>query len=78
MGVATIRQANSKDILRLLELYRELDITRSDIEDSQRPSKADYEHTLERIQSTPGLQLLVIEGDGETAATVVKARAKHS
>jgi hypothetical protein len=51
--VATIRQANGKDILRLLELYRELAITRSDIEDSQRPSKADYERTLERIQSTP-------------------------
>ncbi|MGA3093927.1 MAG: GNAT family N-acetyltransferase [Dehalococcoidales bacterium] len=61
----TIRPARHKDIVRILALYDELVIVRSDVERTCQPSRAEYESILDRIQSVPGFQLLVIEDDGQ-------------
>jgi ribosomal protein S18 acetylase RimI-like enzyme len=68
--MAIIRPAASADIPRLLELYDELVLVRSEIEESRAPSPGEYRRTLERIQATPGYQLLVIEECGEVAGVM--------
>ena len=65
--MAIIRAATSADIPRMLALYGELALVHSHAEQKSHPSTGDYQHTLERIQSTPGLELLVVEEAGEAA-----------
>lgn len=65
--MAIVRPATRNDIPRILELYQELVISHSRIEDSRQPSRADYERILDSINTTPGYRLLVAEETGEIA-----------
>lgn len=65
--MAVVRPARHEDIPRLLALYAELVLVRSEAEQNRAPSRQEYEHTLDRIQSTPGYQLLVVEENSEVA-----------
>lgn len=62
----TIRKAAEQDILRILELYRQLEITTSPAEEGvSQPTADDYRKLFERIHSFPGMELVVAE-DRET------------
>lgn len=71
MKSATIRLARVDDIARILELYRELAITTSEIELSRGPSSDDYQQTFAEICTAPGHELLVAEDQGEVVGTMV-------
>ena len=60
----TIRPARYADIERILALYDELTLVHSLVEEKRHPSREEYERTLDRMQTIPCLQLLVIEDDG--------------
>ena len=66
-----IRQATEEDIPRILELYRELAITTSEVELSWSPSLDDYRRVLAEICAAPGHELLVAEDQGQVVGTMV-------
>jgi len=66
-----IRQATEEDIPRILELYRELAITTSEVELSWSPSPDDYRRVLAEICAAPGHELLVAEDQGHVIGTMV-------
>jgi predicted N-acetyltransferase YhbS len=66
-----IRAATEDDIPRIIELYGDLTITRSQVEDGRDPSSDDYRRVMARIRETPGHELLVLEYGGEVAGTLV-------
>ena len=66
-----IRLAEERDVARIVELYRELTITDSEIEHRHDPSPADYQRVFAEIQSDPRQKLLVAELEGEVAGTIV-------
>ena len=66
-----IRQATEEDIPRILELYRELAITTSEVELSWSPSPDDYRRVLAEICAAPGHELLVAEDQGQVVGTMV-------
>ena len=66
-----IRLAKEEDIDRILELYRELAITTSDVERSRRPTPDDYRQTFSMIRGVPGYNLLVAEDRGMVVGTMV-------
>jgi predicted N-acetyltransferase YhbS len=66
-----IRLAEEKDIPSILELYRELTITTSQVEQSRSPSLADYRKVFAEIQSDPRQELLVVEDRGDVVGTIV-------
>jgi predicted N-acetyltransferase YhbS len=66
-----IRLAEKRDVLSLVELYRELTITTSEVEHSRSPSLADYEQVFAEICSDPRQRLLVAEQQGEVVGTIV-------
>ena len=67
-----IRLATIKDIPRILELYKELTITTSNMESTKNPSLEDYQKTLNKINSIPGYELLVAEDkDGILGSAVL-------
>jgi predicted N-acetyltransferase YhbS len=67
----TIRQAALADVPRIIELYRGLVITQSDVEHSAAPSPERYREVLRQIQEMPGHELLVAERDGQVLGTLV-------
>ena len=69
--MAMIRQATEEDIPRILELYRELAITTSEVELSWSPSLDDYRRVLAEICAAPGHELLVAEDQGQVVGTMV-------
>ena len=69
--MAIIRAATEEDIPRILELYHELVIKTSEAEIDLTPSQDDYRRVFNKINSMPGLELLVIEEQGEVAGSVV-------
>ncbi len=69
--IAIIRLATEEDIPRILELYRELAITTSQIETSRNPSQDDYRRVFAEIRADPRQELLVAESQGEVVGTVV-------
>jgi GNAT superfamily N-acetyltransferase len=69
--VVTIRRATEEDIPRILELYRELAITTSQVELSRSPSPYDYRRAFAEICAGPGHELLVAECQGEAVGTMV-------
>lgn len=66
-----IRQATEEDIPRILELYRELAITTSEVELSRSPSPDDCRRVLAEICAAPGHELLVAEDQGHVVGTMV-------
>ncbi len=67
----TIRLATEEDIPRILELYRELALTTSQVELSRRLSPDDYRLVFAEICTAPGHELLVAEYQGEVMGTMV-------
>lgn len=62
--MAIVRAANEADIPRILELYRELVITTSQVELSRSPSLDDCRRVFAEIRAMPGYELLVAEDGG--------------
>jgi len=69
--MATVRAAIEKDIPRILELYRELVITVSQVEQGQSLSTDDCRQVFNKIHAMPGYELLVVEDEGELVGTMV-------
>ena len=67
----SIRQATLADVPRIIELYRSLVITQTDVERSAAPSPERYREVLRQIQETPGHELLVAVRDGVVLGTLV-------
>ncbi len=66
-----VRLAEDRDVARIVDLYRELTITDSEIEHQHDPSPADYQRVFAEIQSDPRQKLFVAEIGGEVAGTIV-------
>ncbi len=66
-----IRLAEERDVPRIVELYRELTITDSEVEHRRHPSLADYQLVFAEIRADPRQQLFVAEVQGEVAGTIV-------
>jgi predicted N-acetyltransferase YhbS len=66
-----IRLAEEKDVARIVELYRELTITNSEVEHSRHPSLADYQLVFAEIRADPRQKLFVAELQGEAVGTIV-------
>ncbi|UCB43564.1 MAG: GNAT family N-acetyltransferase [Dehalococcoidales bacterium] len=69
--MAIIRAATEKDIPRVLDLYRELVITTSEIEQKRNLSLKEYLQVYEQIKAMPDHELLVAEDEGEVIGSVV-------
>ena len=69
--MASIRSATEKDIPRILELYNELIIHLSQIEQSRKPSDDDTHRVFAEISADPGHELYVAEEDGRVVGTIV-------
>jgi GNAT superfamily N-acetyltransferase len=60
--MVTVRKAVEHDIPRILELYRQLEITSSPAEEGMRPpASGKYLEIFGRINSVPGMELVVAE-----------------
>ena len=69
--MATVREAETEDIPRILELYRELVITTSRVETDQHQSLTDYHKVFNEIHTASGHHLLVAEDEGNVVGTAV-------
>ena len=65
-----IRLAEERDVARIVELYRELTITDSQVEHSRKPTLTDYQLVFAEIRSDPRQKLFVVEIDGEVVGTI--------
>lgn len=66
-----IRLATEEDIPRIMELYRELALSTSQVELSRSPSPDDYRRVFAEICASPGHELLVAEYQGEVVGAMV-------
>ena len=69
--MATVRSATHDDLPRVLDLYRQLVISRAPSEAERRPDAAEYSRLFDEIQAMPGHELVVVEEDGEVVGTMV-------
>lgn len=69
--MVTIRLATEEDIPRILELYRELAITTSQVELGRSPSTDDCRRVFAEICTGPGHELLAAEYQGQVVGTMV-------
>jgi len=69
--MVTIRLATEDDIPRIVELYRELAITTSQVELSRSPCRDDYRQVFAQICASPRHELTVAECQGEVVGTMV-------
>ena len=69
--MVNIRPACEADIPRILDLYRELAIIVTGVEQSRNPSPAECRGVFAAICADPNHELLVVDCDGEVAGTVV-------
>jgi predicted N-acetyltransferase YhbS len=69
--MTNIRPATEEDIPSILDLYRELIISTSQVETSRSPSTDDYRKVFAEIRADPRHELLVAEDQGEVVGTVV-------
>lgn len=69
--MAIVRTATADDIPRIVELYRELVITTSQIEQGRSPSLDDCRRIFGEICAVPGHELLVVEYEGAVVGTMV-------
>ena len=65
-----IRLAEERDVPRIIELYRELTITDSEIEHRRSPSLADYQLVFAEICADPRQKLFVAELRSELVGTI--------
>jgi GNAT superfamily N-acetyltransferase len=65
-----IRLAIEADIPRILELYRELSITTSQVEQGLSPSSEKYRKAFNEICADPKHELLVAEQQGQVVGTI--------
>jgi GNAT superfamily N-acetyltransferase len=65
-----IRLAEERDVARIVDLYRELTITDSEVEHSRNPSLADYQRIFAEMRSDPRQKLFVLEVRGEVVGTI--------
>lgn len=65
-----IRQATENDILRIIELYGELSITTSQVEQTLSPSSDEYRRVFTEICADPKHELLVAESQGQVVGTI--------
>lgn len=66
-----IRLAEERDVPRVVELYRELTISDSQVEHSRNPSLADYLRVFAEIRADPTQKLFVAQVQGEVVGTIV-------
>jgi predicted N-acetyltransferase YhbS len=66
-----IRLAEERDVPRVVELYRELTISDSQVEHSRNPSLADYLRVFAEIRADPTQSLFVAQVQGEVVGTIV-------
>ena len=69
--MAIVRATTKGDIPRILELYRQLAITTSQVEQHQNPSPDNCQRVFAEIGTFPGYELLVAEDEGEVVGTMV-------
>ena len=69
--MAIVRLATEADIPRILELYRELVITTSHVEQGRIPSPDDFRRVFAEISASPGHELVVAEHGDEVIGTLV-------
>jgi ribosomal protein S18 acetylase RimI-like enzyme len=65
-----IRPADQADILSILELYNELSITTSQVEQAPSPSSEKYRKVFAEICTDPKHELLVAEDRGQVVGTI--------
>jgi ribosomal protein S18 acetylase RimI-like enzyme len=68
---ALIREAEERDIPRILDLYEQLTIATSKIELEEKTTEDGYRQILSQIGSAAGHQLLVLEYEGEVVGSMV-------
>ncbi len=69
--MAIVRATTKGDIPRILELYRQLAIATSQVEQHQNPSLDNCQRVFAEIGTFPGYELLVAEDEGEVVGTMV-------
>jgi len=69
--MATVRLAAEEDIPRILELYRQLVLTTSQVELGKSPSLDDYQRVFAEICTFPRHEFLIAEDEGEVVGTMV-------
>jgi GNAT superfamily N-acetyltransferase len=69
--MALVRAAREEDILRILELYRQLGITDDEAERQRTLSLEHYREVFREISGFPGQELLVAEEAGEVIGSLV-------
>jgi predicted N-acetyltransferase YhbS len=67
----TIRTAEERDILPILDLYRQLTITTAPVEEGQAPTEDTYKKVFARMAAFPGLELVVAEDEGKVVGSIV-------
>ncbi len=65
-----IRKAVQQDVPRILELYRQLEITTAPAEGDKQPEADDYRKVFDRISGYPGMELVVAEEDGQVIGSL--------
>ncbi len=70
-AVPHIRPAEERDVTRIVELYRELTITDSEVEHRRDPTLAHYQRVFAEIRADPRQRLFVAEVEGGVAGTIV-------
>lgn len=71
MDEVEIRPAIEEDVARIIELYRDLTITTSEVEAGRNPSPDEYQRVFSEISAMRGHELLVIRLGQEVVGTVV-------
>ncbi|MBM3155900.1 MAG: GNAT family N-acetyltransferase [Chloroflexi bacterium] len=69
--MTTIRLATEKDVPRIVELYHELTIAVSHVEQVANPSAEDYRRVFQEICADPRHELFVAEDGGRIVGTVI-------
>jgi len=69
--MTTIRLATEKDIPRIVELYNELAIATTRVEQASNPSAEDYRRVFREICADPRHELFMAEDGGKIVGTVI-------
>ncbi len=68
--MAIVRKSEIKDIPRILDLYRQLEITTSTAEEGKQPTPGDYRKVFDCIKSYHGMEQVVAEENGEVVGSL--------
>jgi len=69
--MVSIRPSSEEDVPRIVDLYRQLAIHVSGVEEERSPSPDDYRQVFAEICADPRHEILVAECDGKIVGTVV-------